>query len=126
MTYDANDVIPIDVLPNNYIAGFWDSLDVRVTTIMERFITTPLAAPPTGVFVVEWYNGTRLGGEITKTVTFEIVLFETTSDIKIIYNDVNVNGSQASIGIEDGDGIDGLQYAYHQVSEPVDQRYVLV
>lgn len=124
VTYDANDVIPIDVLPNNYIAGFWDSLDVGYNNNGAIYYHT-IGNTPNRRFVAEWYNATRLGGEITKTVTFEIVLFETTSDIKIIYNDVNVDGSLASIGIEDGDGVDGLQYAYHQAGEPVDGRYVL-
>jgi hypothetical protein len=124
VTYDANDVIPMDVLPNNYIAGFWDSLDVGYNNNGAIYYHT-FGSTPNRVFVAEWYNATRLGGEITKTVTFEIALFETSSDIRILYNAVNIDGSLASIGIEDADGIDGLQFSYHQVSEPVNQRFVL-
>ncbi len=113
-TYAANDLIPVDVIPNNYIAGFWDSLDVGYNN-EGGIYTSSFGQTGNRYFVAEWYQVTRLGGELTETVTFEIILSEISGDIKILYQDVNIDGSLASVGIEDSDGVDGLQYMYHAV-----------
>ena len=112
-TYAANDLIPVDVIPNNYIAGFWDSLDVGYNN-NGGIYTSSFGAVGNRYFVAEYYQVTRLGGVITDLVTFEIILSEISGDIKILYQDVNIDGSLASVGIEDSDGVDGLQFMYHQ------------
>jgi hypothetical protein len=113
-TYAANDLIPVDVPPNNYIAGFWDSLDVGYNNNGAIYYDSFGVVTGNHYFVAEWYNVTRYGGVITDTVTFEIILSEISGDITILYKDVNIDGSLASVGIEDSDGIDGLQYMYRQ------------
>jgi hypothetical protein len=57
-------------------------------------------------------------------VTFEIILSEISGDIKILYQVVNIDGSLASVGIEDSDGIDGLLFMYHQPNAIVNKTKV--
>ena len=114
-TYAFNDIIPVEVAPNNYIAGFWDYLDVGYTN-NGGIYTSSFGNLGNRYFVAEWYNVTLSESGETNQITFEIILSEISGDITILYKDINVDGALASVGIEDSEGVDGLQYMYHAAS----------
>lgn len=105
------DSIPTDYSPNNYIAPFWAPiLDVGYANA-GRLYTAIQGSAPDRTFIAEWFNVTPLGS--ANTLTFEVVLHEN-GNIDFLYQTVNYNGEFASVGIEDSDGVDGLQYMFHE------------
>jgi hypothetical protein len=57
--------------------------------------------------VVEWYQVSKLGS--SDLLTFEAILHEN-GDIVIQYQSMNGTLNSATVGIEDSDGVDGLEY----------------
>ena len=106
------DPIPMDYPPNNYIAPFFRPLDVGYVNT-GRLYTSTIGSVGSRKFIAEWYNVTPLGG-ITQTLTFEVILYESSGNIQFLYKDVKNKGEYASVGIEDSDGVDGLQYMFHE------------
>ena len=105
------DPIPTDYPPNKYIAPFWAPiLDVGYAN-EGRLYTKIQGNAPNRTFIAEWFNVTPLGS--AETLTFEVVLHEN-GNIDFLYQTVDNNGEYASVGIEDSDGVDGLQYMFHE------------
>ena len=109
----VSDPIPRDTAPNNYIAAFWDNLAVGSGNNGRVYFKT-FGVAPNRYLVVEWWNVTRFGVSIDETLTFQIRLTEDKGDIYIYYKEMNNDGALASSGIEDPDGVDGIQVAYRQ------------
>lgn len=148
--------------PHNFIAPFWDDIvtwsssgDVgsmtahkitkgkeKVNTLsISQASTQPgaiyyqtLGTAPNRMFVVEWENNQHFTGS-EKGVTFEVILYEGTNNIKFQYKNVNFgrvfgatgndlppydNGGSATVGIEGpgipGDNLSGkgLQYSFNE------------
>jgi hypothetical protein len=110
--YD-NQAIPRDTYPNNYITPFWDDLILTVDNsgqkISQVFYKTGNGAGGK-YFVVEWYHLTRLGSQ--DKLTFEAILYES-GDIVFQYQELNGDIDQATVGIEDEHGVDGLLYLHN-------------
>ncbi|MEM2891803.1 MAG: hypothetical protein QXJ32_04790 [Thermoplasmata archaeon] len=105
-----NDPIPDSWYPNNIIAAYWDRLSNAYGSIYYETI----GSYPTRQLVVEWENVTDYAGN--HYMTFEIVLKET-GDILIQYLKLDgMDGSGATVGIEDEDGLVGTQYSYNTPS----------
>jgi hypothetical protein len=110
--YD-NQPSPRDTDPNNYITAFWDDLILSVDNngqkVSQVFYTTG-----SGVngkyFAIEWFQISRLGSQ--DKLTFEVVLYQT-GDIIFQYNELNGILNQATVGIEDEHGVDGLLYLHN-------------
>lgn len=102
--------IPSDIVPNNFIAPFWDDLVVPLSNesgVTKPWVWTALqGAAPERSFIIEWRNVTRF--ESTDILTFRVILREK-GDITFLYKDVKGDVENCTIGIEDGDGVDGLQ-----------------
>lgn len=105
-----NDPIPMDVTPNALIAPFWDNL----TLDYEEPPTNPDSEvcyyETSTQFVVEWYQ-IALYSQQADRFTFEAIL-EKSGAIQFLYQSLPSVVTSASVGIEDGDGLFGLQ-AYH-------------
>lgn len=109
-SYFTNDNITDTNNPNNYIAPFWDDLDVGDGSPGTIWYST-LGVSPKRQFVVEWDNVTRLSG--AGPLKFEAILNET-GEIWFQYKAIGTaNSSSATIGIENEDGTDGLLYSYN-------------
>jgi len=110
-----NREIPRDTLPNNYIAPFWDDLLFVVDTISSDPISRAYYKKGTdaqGKFiVVEWYQVSRLDTQ-NDLFTFEVILREN-GDILFQYNRLDGTLDQATVGIEDDQGVDGNLYLYN-------------
>ena len=101
----SNQFLPLDTVPNNLVAPFWDDLHLSSGHVYYWFDS---ASPHR--FVIEWHQVVKFGS--TDLLTFEIVLFEN-GDILFQYQDLNGDLANATVGIEDQDGVDGLLYLYN-------------
>jgi len=101
----SNDPIPDTAQPNDLLAAFWDDLDpTRGGTIYY--------AATQDAFIVQYQAVQRLssGGPYT----FQVIL---SPDGTIMYNYLSMQGDrldEATIGIENAAGDDGLQVAFNQ------------
>lgn len=104
---------------NTLVAPFWDNL---VPTSTGNVYWTVNGAAPNRELVIEWrgmaHKGCKTDG--SETVTFEVVLFENTTDV--LFNYANTafggtctasdNGATASIGIQAGTKV-GQQFSFN-------------
>jgi hypothetical protein len=103
----SNRSIPEDPPPNNLVAAFWDDLDLSTGKVFYKRLDSPSGKS----FVVEWSKVVRYNS--SELLTFEIILYEN-GNIRFQYQELNGILNQATVGIEDGDGVDGLLYSYNQ------------
>jgi len=105
-----------DGIPGLLIAPFWD--DLTPSSNNARIYAFVEGTAPHREFVVEWSQLPILANFYSSSVTFEVVLDETTNQILFQYNTLHgpqSDGSSATIGIQYNDGMAGLQYSYNQV-----------
>ncbi len=109
--------VPLDYEhPQSFLAPFWDDL------LIGGGYNTGGVYWHTGqdsygdYFVVEWHEISRVFSN--DLLTFEVVLYE---DGTFLFQYLDINGelSSATIGIEDGDGVDGIQYLYNGIGQLV-------
>jgi len=104
----SNTVIPDAALPNNFIAAFWDDLD---STVNGAIYYHTFGTPPQRYTVIEWVDVPRYG--TTDSLTFEVVLYEGSDEILVQYLSLEgptTDGNGATVGVENMDGTDGVQY----------------
>jgi hypothetical protein len=102
----ANRPIPEDTPPNSLIAPFWDDLEIGDGRVFYK--SRDIGGGKS--FVVEWFQVNHYGG--SNILTFEIILYEN-GNILFQYKSMNGDLEAATVGIEDGDGIDGLQFLFN-------------
>lgn len=95
--------IPLSISPNNFIAVFADGLNIAPGAVYK--LTGGSA--PNRYIVFQWDQVVRKG--TSDSLTFEVILYEN-GNIAMKYKELNGTLDQALIGIEDGDGLDGLTY----------------
>jgi hypothetical protein len=104
---------PRDTEPDNYIAPFWDDLIMLVDTNGQRIskVFYKAGSDAGGLYLaVEWFQIARLGSQ--DLLTFEVIL-RPDSSILFQYHDLNGVIDQATVGIEDEHGVDGLLYLHN-------------
>lgn len=121
--FPSNYSIPTEFAPNNLAAGFWDDLTVGGSFNSGAVYFQVLGAAPNRAAVFEWYQVTRFGS--SNTLTFEIILNEN-GNIDFNYADLNGDLTQATVGIEDADGVDGYQMKYNAAGLASNTSYRLV
>lgn len=99
----ASAPIPLNVSPNNFIAVFADGLVINPNSVY----MLSGGSTPNRYTVFQWEQVSRK--ETTDSLTFEVILYEN-GNIAMKYKELNGTLDQALIGIEDGDGLDGLTY----------------
>src|SRR3989344_3613861 len=116
----SNENISTSSDPNYLIAPFWDDLNPAVAG--QIYYQTKGTAPNRN-FIVQWHQIPPFHfTQPTVNVTFQIILYETTNQIRFYYNDTviedfaNSNGGSATVGIENADGTDGLVYSFNTPS----------
>ena len=102
-----NRPFPGDTPPNGMIAPFWDDLDIADGKVYYQSLDGVAGR----TFVVEWYRVIRYNSDPNMVLTFELILFEN-GDILFQYRNLNGILDEATVGIEDGDGVDGLLYLH--------------
>ena len=107
----SNRYIPLPTTPNNFIAPFWDDLCVSYGDYNNGAVYYKQGGTaPNRYFIVEWHEISRL--YYTDKLTFEVILHEN-GDIVMQYLSLAGTLTSTTVGIEDGDGADGLQYLYN-------------
>ena len=104
----VNRQIPVDDATNGVIAAFWDDLEPQQN---EGSVTYQSFEDR---FVIQWTDVNRFIRPAEETVTFQIILFPDGA-IEMMYadvEDVSFN-NEATIGIEDPSGTDGIQVAFN-------------
>jgi hypothetical protein len=102
-----NKPIPWTPTPNNLIAGLWSDLKMH----NGRAYLRTLGTAPARICVVEWeiYDLPPSNPAAVLILNFEVLLYEN-GDIVLQYKELDGVPSRYTVGIEDGDGINGLQY----------------
>jgi hypothetical protein len=121
-TFARNEIIPVDITPNDLIAPFWDDLAVGSPFNTGQVYYELRGSAPARSFVVQWNAVTRRVG--SGLLTFQAILFEN-GDIKFQYQTLAGETNEATVGIEDADGIDGLLYTYNSSSGLTAEKAIL-
>ena len=110
-------------VPNNFIMPYWDDLNPAAPDSGSIFYTTQ-GTSPNRRLIVQWnelkHFRESVSGGPQETVTFQAILYETSNDIVIQYQDLsfgpetdNLNydyGGNAFVAIESPGGYEGLEY----------------
>jgi uncharacterized membrane protein len=106
----SNTPVPSASLPHDFIAAFWDDLAVGPGYNFGAIYYEQQGLAPNRQFIVEWCNITTLGG--AGPMSFEVILNET-GQMWIQYDKLgSADSGSATVGIENFDGTDGLEYCY--------------
>ena len=109
-----NTGIPDSFFPNNFIAAFWDDLVPGNSGQVCYYYDEPNHR-----FIVEWYQvPLNAGGGVE---TFQVILFDPVhyptvtgdGEIQVNYH-TQENPTSVTVGIENSDGSDGLQFLYDE------------
>jgi hypothetical protein len=105
-----NQPMPQTAPPNNIVAPFWDDLAIGDLYNSGKVYYAAGGVDGDRYFVVAWEQVTRFGD--SDLLTFEVVLYESG---EILFQYLNLNGelSEATVGIEDAEGVDGLVYVHN-------------
>jgi len=119
----GNDCIPDTNNPNDIIPVFWD--DLNPSNGGEVYHYTDGTSPDRRFFV-QWHQVPAYSN--SGSHTFQVILHETTNDIELRYGvltgDTHSNGDEATAGIENSDGTQGIQASCDTAGNLVeDNRY---
>jgi parallel beta-helix repeat protein len=110
-----NSVIPDAYMPNGVIAPFWDALSLlSVTSVV--YYETKNTWPQE--FIVMYKDIQIDDGYWNSSLTFEVIL-RVDGSITFIYGPLlngagqDADGRSATVGIENNDGTDGVQYSFN-------------
>jgi uncharacterized repeat protein (TIGR01451 family) len=112
VTAYTNRNLPNSKTPNNFIAPFWDDLQVCPNQAKQAIYFKPGGSAPNRYFAAEWAGVSRLS-DPTRPITFETVLYEN-GEILFQYQSLTGTLSSASVGIENYAGLRGLQYEFNE------------
>jgi hypothetical protein len=118
----TNRNIPNPVSPNTFIAPFWDDLQVCPNQANQAIYFKQGGSAPNRYFAAEWAGVSHLGAS-TKPITFETVLYEN-GEILFQYQSLTGTLDSTSVGIENYEGLRGLQYEFNQ-NNLIDGRAIL-
>jgi hypothetical protein len=116
--------LPFEGLPNAILAPFWADLVLALDSERnngEVWVRAEGAAPNRS-FTIQWNNVYRLGSGAP--LIFQAVIKES-GDIVFNYKSMGDIIPDIPIGIEDSDGIDGIQYRY-DVNELVSEKSIYI
>ncbi len=112
VTAYINRNLPNSKTPNNFIAPFWDDLQVCPNQAQQAIYFKQGGSAPNRYFAAEWAGVSRLS-DPTRPITFETVLYEN-GEILFQYQSLTGTLSSASVGVENYDGLRGLQYEFNE------------
>lgn len=116
-----NRIIPSPIGPPAMLSPFWDDLTTGLGRVYRH------ATEDDGQFIIEWSNVNHL--YMQDRLSFELIIFNTDiyptgtgdNDIKFQYNlyeNTDIVGNFATIGIESPDSRTGLQASYNNINDP--------
>jgi len=111
------DRIPLPAPPNRCVYAWWDNLAVGAGFGHGNIYYRWFDVAPNRYTVVAYEDAVRVGADTSNGITFEIIFHEN-GTINLQYKDVDCsnlnfnNARNATIGLENKDGSDGLCYLY--------------
>jgi uncharacterized repeat protein (TIGR01451 family) len=112
------DAIPTSTPPNNLIAPFWDDLSLWPT---QNVYYAVLGTEPYRRLVVQFYGASHFDDPNAR-YHFQVILYETWNQVRMQYRDMRNgpdkflgDGRQATLGIEDAGGANGLQWSRNEI-----------
>ncbi|MEF3698193.1 C25 family cysteine peptidase [Desulfolutivibrio sp.] len=115
--YGYNTVIPSGSPPNALVAVYWDDLALE-SALGSRASWQRIGTSPDSRVVVTWRNVRHAYESVsTAPATFQVILSERTGQITMQYANVTFSsasfskGASATVGIENANGSDGVQYS---------------
>ncbi len=118
---NVNSPIPNDDQPNGIVAPLWTDVYLKINEeykggkVFYYYYDGTGNEGPDRYMVLEWCRVFARGSG-DNFLTFEMILYEK-GDIIFSYNELPVDGmNTATVGIEDAEGVDGVQYQYNQES----------
>ena len=110
--------IPTSSPPNNLVAVFWDDLNLWPA---QKIYYAVLGTAPYRRLVVQYYGAPHFDDPNAR-YHFQVILYETWNRIRMQYLDMQNglnkflgDGREATLGIEDPGGNDGLQWSRNQI-----------
>jgi len=116
-TYDySNDAIPNIDTPNNFIAPEWDDLSLHNNHQLytQSFSSCPNTEGGTGACMIVMWHLISHWGNNTYEWNLEAILYENGNIIMNHGAGDGEHGSGATVGIENIDGTNGLQYSHNE------------
>jgi hypothetical protein len=111
------DKLPTPTSPNRCVYAWWDDLAVGAGFGHGALFFQWLGVTPNRYMVVVYEDAIRVGADTSNGITFELI-FRENGTITCQYKDVETgdlnfdNGKNSSIGLENKDGTDGVNYLY--------------
>lgn len=118
-SYRINNSIPNSATPNNFIAAFWDDLDGS----QQGDVFYKADADKFTVQFSNWQKWVSSGS--TGDYNFQIVLYSN-GKILLYYNSMTGTLNEATVGIENASGTDGLQISHNANYPPSNQFAVQI
>ncbi len=111
------DKLPIPAAPNRCIYAWWDNLTQAPDFGDGMVYYRRFGVEPNRYMVLVFENVNRVGTDSANGITFELIFRENGTILcqykDVVTGDLNFdNGKNASIGLENKDGTDGLNYLY--------------
>ena len=111
------DTIPTPNVPNRCVYAWWDNLAVGENYGHGNIYYRQFGYAPNRYLVIVYEDANRVGADTSNGITFELIFHEN-GTINVQYKDVETgdlsfdNARNATIGLENKDGSDGLCYLY--------------
>lgn len=125
---DSNDLLPVSDY-QTWIAPLWTDLDVTSATGGVYYETQ--GTSPNREFIIEYDAIPRSGGDAADAVTFQVVFFESSSDVLFNYKDTEFSsgssyndGGQSSVGIQVSSTL-AASYSYRSASD-IENEFALL
>ncbi|HSV85863.1 MAG TPA: S8 family serine peptidase [Levilinea sp.] len=102
--------------PDWFLAPYWDDLNAGAVE-GHGVYQSILGEPPNREYVIEWQRMALQTHVSDSVLTFQVVLFEQSSEILFQYHTLQgaqASGVSATVGIEYNDGANGLMYSYNR------------
>ncbi|MCC6465615.1 MAG: hypothetical protein IT463_09780, partial [Planctomycetes bacterium] len=101
--------LPSTAAPNGFIAAFFRDLSFGTTAApLGNAYTHTIGAAPNRAFVVQFADTRVFGATATTSVSFSIVLFETTNVVEIHYGTMTTLTYTGGVGLENSTGTHGI------------------
>ncbi|MDP8231129.1 MAG: carboxypeptidase regulatory-like domain-containing protein, partial [Candidatus Zophobacter franzmannii] len=124
----SNSPIPTAGIPNSQIFWCWDDLNPTYTWANSAIYYENTTVDQMNAFVMSFISYSEYGGSTAPDdcIDVQIILFAN-GDIKIQYQNIGTGFdlTNCTVGIENEDGLDGLQYLFNNTGAPLQNDLVI-
>jgi hypothetical protein len=121
----TNEALPSAGMGGAGIAVYWDDLDSESGNVFHQ----GFGAAPNRTHIVQWHQRPHFPGPNANTVTFQVVLHETSNEVEFFYQDTTFgdpatdNGASATVGLQQSSTV-ANQYSFNTPGSIVDTEAI--